>query len=216
MILIQAAGFVGFHILFLLVFGCSLQIFFSKHGVTSDVDVILSWPFIRPLEKTGGKNLHDWWNLLKIPDCRPFSILKTLTGSRAVTKHGFLFWAQRKPNARLEIYKAFQDRLTILNRLIGEIYWKYRTAGHLVFSKPWPVTGHIATANKSDFDWSGCPGEILVCEFSDSLCFVFDFLRKMKCITIGCFPKLENKTRLNKNRKKIKAFISILLASKPI
>ena len=27
----------------------------------------------------------------------------------------------------------------------------------------------------------------------------------MKCITIVCFPKLENKTRLNKNRKKIKA-----------
>ena len=30
---------------------------------------------------------------------------------------------------------------------MGEIYWKYRTAGHLVFWKPWPVyTGHIATA----------------------------------------------------------------------
>ena len=44
---------------------------------------------------------------------------KTLTGSRAeksVTKHGFVFWAQRKPNARLKIYKAFQDRLTFLNR----------------------------------------------------------------------------------------------------
>ena len=26
------------------------------------------------------------------------------------------------------------------------MYWKYRTAGHLVFWKPWPVTGHIATA----------------------------------------------------------------------
>ena len=34
----------------------------------------------------------------------------------SVTKHGFVFWAQRKPNARLEIYKAFQDRLTFLNR----------------------------------------------------------------------------------------------------
>ena len=30
----------------------------------------------------------------------------------SVKKHGFVFWAQRKPNARLEIYKAFQDRLT--------------------------------------------------------------------------------------------------------
>ena len=71
----------------------------------------------------------------------------------SVTKHGFVFWAQRKPNARLEIYKAFQDRLTFLNRhmivwfswicSICEIYWKDRTAGHLVFWKPWPVTGHI-------------------------------------------------------------------------
>ena len=26
-------------------------------------------------------------------------------------------------------------------------YWKDRTAGHLVFWKPWPVTGQIATAN---------------------------------------------------------------------
>ena len=34
----------------------------------------------------------------------------------SVTKHGFVFRAQRKPNAKLEIYKAFQDRLTCLNR----------------------------------------------------------------------------------------------------
>ena len=34
----------------------------------------------------------------------------------SVTKHGFVLWAQRKPNTRLEIYKAFQDRLTFLNR----------------------------------------------------------------------------------------------------
>ena len=27
----------------------------------------------------------------------------------SVTKHGFVFWAQRKPNARLEIYKAFDS-----------------------------------------------------------------------------------------------------------
>ena len=32
----------------------------------------------------------------------------------SVTKHGVVFWAQRKPNAILEIYKAFQDRLTFL------------------------------------------------------------------------------------------------------
>ena len=34
----------------------------------------------------------------------------------SVTKHGFVFWTQRKPNSILEIYKAFQDRLTSLNR----------------------------------------------------------------------------------------------------
>ena len=74
----------------------------------------------------------------------------------SVTKHGFVFSAQCEPNIILEIYKAFQDRLTFLNRhmivwfswicSICEIYWKDRTAGHLVFWKPWPVTGHIATA----------------------------------------------------------------------
>ena len=35
---------------------------------------------------------------------------------RSVTKHGFVCWAQRKPNPRLEAYKAFQDCLTCLNR----------------------------------------------------------------------------------------------------
>ena len=78
-----------------------------------------------------------------------------LTKVLSVTKHGFAFWAQRKPNAVLEIYKAFRDRLTFLNRQvivwcswiisICEIYWKERTAGHLVFWKPWPVTGHISS-----------------------------------------------------------------------
>ena len=33
----------------------------------------------------------------------------------SVTKHGLALWAQRKPNTGLEIYKAFQDRLTCLN-----------------------------------------------------------------------------------------------------
>ena len=78
----------------------------------------------------------------------------------SVSNHGFVFWAQYEPNAILDWsinrYKAFQDRLTFLNRhmivwfswifSICEIYWKGRTAGHLVFWKPWPVTGHRATA----------------------------------------------------------------------
>ena len=78
----------------------------------------------------------------------------------SVSNHGFVFWAQYEPNAILDWsinrYKVFQDRLTFLNRhmivwfswifSICETYWKGRTAGHLVFWKPWPVTGHRATA----------------------------------------------------------------------
>ena len=63
----------------------------------------------------------------------------------SVTKHGFV---------RLEIYKAFQDRLTCLNRHMivklarvfrfCEIYgiWDCRSFSVLT---PWPITGHIAT-----------------------------------------------------------------------
>ena len=54
----------------------------------------------------------------------------------SVTKQGFVFWAQRKPNAKLEIFKAFQNSLTGFLRFIENIgisiYWEYRTAGHLV------------------------------------------------------------------------------------
>ena len=41
----------------------------------------------------------------------------------SVTKHGFVFWAQRKPNAKLEIYKAFQNGLTFLNRHNDSLDW---------------------------------------------------------------------------------------------
>ena len=34
----------------------------------------------------------------------------------SVTKHDFIFCAQCKLNAKLEIYEAFQDRLTFLNQ----------------------------------------------------------------------------------------------------
>ena len=32
----------------------------------------------------------------------------------SVTNHSFVFWAQREPNAILQIYKVFQDRLTYI------------------------------------------------------------------------------------------------------
>ena len=46
---------------------------------------------------------------------KPWSVVE-LKKVLSVTKHSFVFWAQRKPNTRLEIYKAYQDRLTCLNR----------------------------------------------------------------------------------------------------
>ena len=71
-----------------------------------------------------------------------------------VTKHAFVFWAQRKPNIRLEIYKAFQDRLTCLNSFDFVKFSEYGTAGHLLFLTPWPVTGHIATAKSEKINLS--------------------------------------------------------------
>ena len=38
-------------------------------------------------------------------------------GGKRKEEHGFVFRAQGKPNTKLEIYKAFQDRLTFLNRI---------------------------------------------------------------------------------------------------
>ena len=73
----------------------------------------------------------------------------------SVTKHGFIFWdlkfwARRKPNATLARYiKHFRIAWPFLIdiwyfRSAGifrfcEIYGEHRTAGHLVFWKPWPA-----------------------------------------------------------------------------
>ena len=46
----------------------------------------------------------DKSNLLKIPDCPAVDLKKVLS----VTKRGFVFWTQRKANAILEMYNAFQ------------------------------------------------------------------------------------------------------------
>ena len=60
----------------------------------------------------------------------------SIENSQAILKYFIDLKSETSVNqTRLEIYKAFQDRLTILNRLIAEIYWKYRTAGHVVFWK---------------------------------------------------------------------------------
>ena len=59
---------------------------------------------------------------------KPVKVFKILNGRQSGRQVFSINFANRlipaKPKylARLEIYKAFQDRLTILNRLIGEIY----------------------------------------------------------------------------------------------
>ena len=60
----------------------------------------------------------------------------------SVTKHGFLPWAQRKPNTRLEICKAFQDRLTFLNRhMIVKISWNLSILWNLLrITDCWPFS----------------------------------------------------------------------------
>ena len=87
-----------------------------------------------------------------------FSVFNTLTGSQAKMSQNMVSLSEPSVNQRLFLLrdKAFQDRLTFLNQYmmvwfswifsICEMYWEYRTAVHLVFWKPWPVTGHIATA----------------------------------------------------------------------
>jgi len=60
--------------------------------------------------------MFKWfWTIFSLgaPESCPAVDLKKVL---SVTKHGFVFSAQRKPNARLEIYKVFLDRLIFLNR----------------------------------------------------------------------------------------------------
>ena len=68
----------------------------------------------------------------------------------SVTKDSFVFWAQRKLNAKLEIYEAFQDRLTFFNRL----KW-FRLAGFSIFDY-WehigpPVISVLKTLTAANF-----------------------------------------------------------------
>ena len=59
-------------------------------------------------------------------DCRSFSDLKTVTGSRPknVTNHGLALRVQRQPRVRPAIYTALLDRLAVVNRhMIVWIEW---------------------------------------------------------------------------------------------
>ena len=58
----------------------------------------------------------------------------------SATKHGFVFWARRKSNARLTfLYWHMTVKIGWIFSIF-EIFGEYRTAGHLVFSHwSWPA-----------------------------------------------------------------------------
>ena len=111
-----------------------LQKFFFENAASH---AKISLPVLDAFESSSASILSlrlgflDKSNLLKIPDCPAVDLKKVLS----VTKHCFVFWGQRQANATIEIYKAFQERLTFLNRhmivkitllfSISEIYWEY-------------------------------------------------------------------------------------------
>ena len=58
----------------------------------------------------------------------------------STTKHGFVFWARRKPNARLTFLYWHMTVNICCIFSIFEIFGGYRSAGHLVFShSSWPA-----------------------------------------------------------------------------
>ena len=68
-----------------------------------------------------------------------------------------LLYAQETTTAQLRSHSCFPDHLvqmeieyfqTIRKRDFAEILQNFLTAGHLLFSRPFPAAGHIATANK--------------------------------------------------------------------
>ena len=102
-------------------------------------DVITSWPFMRPPRKTGGKSLYAlvpfWsWNTLQ------HYLVDVMMKQKS-------FFVQGNLNFALMYRNNIEFSVFFLCHWVDcEIYWEYRTASHSVFWKPWPVTGHIATA----------------------------------------------------------------------
>ena len=97
-------------------------------------DVITSWPFMRPPRKTGGKSLYAlvpfWsWNTLQ------HYLVDVMMKQKS-------FFVQGNLNFAL----MYRNNIKFSVIVDCEIYWEYRTASHLLFWNPWPVTGHIATA----------------------------------------------------------------------
>ena len=121
------------------VFGCSLLYSIQSMAWHSTFDVITSWPFMRRPWKTGGKSLYAlvpfWsWNTLQ------HYLVDVMMKQKS-------FFVQGNLNFALMYRNNIEFSVFVLCHWVDcEIYWEYRTASHLVFWKPWPVTGHIATA----------------------------------------------------------------------
>ena len=139
----QTSGFFGISLScfgWLRVFWCLWLFSVQSMAWQLTFNVISAWHFIRPLRKTGGKNLHA-----------------------LVTQNMVSFSEPSESNAKHEIYRAFQDRLTFLNRhmivwlgwdpWISQIYWKCRTANYLVFWKPWPAVDLKKYQRKNSKGW---------------------------------------------------------------
>ena len=130
-----------FYIMFLLVASLwtFVAVFCPKHGVTGDV-----WRYtILTFHTAFAENLHAlvgsaasgseiscrrfceiYWEYRTAGHLvfwKPWPAVELKEVLR-VKKHGLVLWAQRKPNTRLEICKAFQDRLTFLNRHMISTY----------------------------------------------------------------------------------------------
>ena len=93
----------------------------------------LQWPSLDGKTERCGYMTGNWsrFSNYQMPGSPVFSInftnrlkyLMSIGNSQAILKYFIDLKSETSVNqTRLEIYKAFQDRLTILNRLIGEIY----------------------------------------------------------------------------------------------
>ena len=118
------------------VFGCSLLFSVQSMAWQATFDVITSWPFKWPPRKTGGKSLHafnSWvccfwsWNTLQ------HHLVHVMMKQKS-------FFVQGNLNFALMYRNNIEFSVFVLCHWVDcEIYWEYRTAGHLVFWKPWPA-----------------------------------------------------------------------------
>ena len=127
-----------FYIMFLLVSSLWMfvTIFYPKHGMTGDV-----WRHsILTFHAASVENRRE--KSLRVSSLLELKYTSTLSCRRLIR------W-----NKKALLYKVILTlRWCIENNNIKfsvivdcEIYWEYRTASHLLFWNPWPVTGHIAT-----------------------------------------------------------------------